>query len=107
MRFIWHKNHACPTIYREHNWISLWQPELPNEALLAAGASVARKNTHGPPEGNKRLALVDDAALQLAILDGWYSDGTSIGTTALHCVLSLLTRTRGRISSCQKFCIEQ
>ncbi|KAJ9634920.1 hypothetical protein H2199_008784 [Coniosporium tulheliwenetii] len=45
------------------------QPQLLDEALLAAGASVARKNTHGPSEGNKRLALVGDAALQLAILD--------------------------------------
>lgn len=82
------------------------QPQLLDEALLAAGASVARKNTHGPSEGNKRLALVGDAALQLAILDGWYSDGTSTGTAASHCVLFLLTGNRRRISSRQKFCIK-
>lgn len=54
------------------------QRHLLDEALLAAGASIARKDVHGPADGNKRLALVGDAALQMAILDSWYSTGSSI-----------------------------
>jgi len=51
---------------------------------LAAGASIARKDVHGPADGNKRLALVGDAALQMAILDSWYSTGSSIGSGLPH-----------------------
>jgi ribonuclease-3 len=52
---------------------------LRNEALLAAGASVSRKDVQGPVEGNKRLALVGDAVWKLVLLDGWYSQPSNIG----------------------------
>jgi ribonuclease-3 len=52
---------------------------LRNEALLAAGASVSRKDVQGPVEGNKRLALVGDAVWRLVLLDGWYSKPSNIG----------------------------
>ena len=55
-----------------------------DEALLAAGSSIARKDVHGPADGNKRLALVGDAALQMAMLDSWYSTGSSIGSGLPH-----------------------
>ncbi|KAF1948111.1 ribonuclease III [Byssothecium circinans] len=52
-------------------------PNLLNEALLAAGASVSSKDIHGDPQGNKRLALLGDSVLQEAILEPWYSSGES------------------------------
>jgi ribonuclease-3 len=52
---------------------------LRNEALLAAGASVSRKDVQGPVQGNKRLALVGDAVWRLVLLDGWYPEGSNIG----------------------------
>ena len=52
---------------------------LLEEAFLAAGASVSRKDVEGPEKGNKRLALVGDAALRLAVLDEWFGDGGTLG----------------------------
>ncbi|KAK7189020.1 hypothetical protein DPSP01_004127 [Paraphaeosphaeria sporulosa] len=49
---------------------------LLEEAFLAAGASISRSDVEGPEKGNKRLALVGDAALRLAVIDDWYKDNT-------------------------------
>ncbi|KAH9881116.1 hypothetical protein J1614_001610 [Plenodomus biglobosus] len=53
--------------------------DLLDEAFLAAGATVSRKDIDGPKTGNKRLALVGDAALRLAVLDDWFDGETSTG----------------------------
>lgn len=45
---------------------------LKEEALLAAGASVSDPAINGDPRGNKRLALVGDAVIQLVILEELY-----------------------------------
>ncbi|KAL1623898.1 hypothetical protein SLS56_008093 [Neofusicoccum ribis] len=50
--------------------------ELREEALLAAGTSVSDPAVDGDPRGNKRLALVGDAVLQLIILEKWYGQAT-------------------------------
>ncbi|KAF2448451.1 ribonuclease III [Karstenula rhodostoma CBS 690.94] len=47
---------------------------LLEEAFLSAGASVSDTNVQGPKKGNKRLALVGDAALRLAVIDEWFKD---------------------------------
>lgn len=52
-------------------------PSLLEEALLAAGASTCRKNIEGDPRGNKRLALIGDALIQLEIVDQWHTTGVS------------------------------
>ena len=52
-------------------------PSLPEEALLAAGASTCRKDIEGDPRGNKRLALIGDALIQLEIVDQWHTTGAS------------------------------
>ncbi|KAJ4346670.1 uncharacterized protein N0V89_010601 [Didymosphaeria variabile] len=44
------------------------------EAFLSAGASVSDTKVEGPEKGNKRLALVGDAALRLAVMDDWFKD---------------------------------
>ncbi|KAF2846228.1 ribonuclease III [Plenodomus tracheiphilus IPT5] len=49
---------------------------LLDEAFLAAGATASRADIDGPKKGNKRLALVGDAALRLAVLDEWFDGGT-------------------------------
>jgi len=49
-------------------------PDLLTEALLAAGASESSKDIRGGTQGNKRLALLGDAVLQLAVLKPWYTD---------------------------------
>jgi hypothetical protein len=46
-------------------------PQLLAEAFEAAGVSELHKG------GNKRLALVGDALIRLAILDGWFPSGAS------------------------------
>merc|ERR1712137_643129 len=48
---------------------------LPQEAILAAGASSQRKDVKGDPRGNKRLALIGDALLRLEIVDQWHATG--------------------------------
>jgi ribonuclease-3 len=52
---------------------------LLKEAFLASGASVSSVEIEGPVKGNKRLALVGDAVLRLAVLDEWFESGTSTG----------------------------
>lgn len=52
---------------------------LKDEAILAAGASIANPSVDGDPRGNKRLALVGDAVLQLVILQRWYKSGADTG----------------------------
>jgi ribonuclease-3 len=56
---------------------------LLREALLAAGAAESRPDVNGPQKGNKRLALVGDAALRLAVLDEWFQDDASTGIDAV------------------------
>jgi ribonuclease-3 len=53
--------------------------ELLDEALLAAGASVSRKDVQGDAQGNKRLALLGDSVLREAVLEPWYSSEESTG----------------------------
>ncbi|EAT90239.1 hypothetical protein HBI56_046690 [Parastagonospora nodorum] len=50
---------------------------LLKEAFLASGAPISNKDIEGPVKGNKRLALVGDAVLRLAVLDEWFESGTS------------------------------
>lgn len=69
--------------------------ELRDEALLAAGASVSDPTVDGDPRGNKRLAMVGDAVLQLVILDRWYGDNTDPGRQSLiFSIHSLANHTR-------------
>ncbi|PVH69337.1 ribonuclease III [Cadophora sp. DSE1049] len=51
--------------------------DLLNEALLAAGASASTKELYSDVQGNKRLALVGDSVLQVAILEPWYDSNES------------------------------
>lgn len=50
---------------------------LPEEAILAAGASCQRKDVEGDPRGNKRLTLIRDALIRLKIVDQWHTTGVS------------------------------
>jgi len=53
--------------------------ELLDEALLAAGAPASSKEIEGEVQGNKRLALLGDSILQVAVLEPWYSSEKSTG----------------------------
>jgi hypothetical protein len=86
-----------PTVERMINY-HFNDPKLLDEALLAAGASTARKDVNGPLEGNKTLALVGDAALQLALLDSWYSRDASRGKILAQYWRLQLTFCRTRTS---------
>jgi ribonuclease-3 len=57
---------------------------LLKEAFLASGASVSSVDIEGPVKGNKRLALVGDAVLCLAVLDEWFESDTSTGMADLR-----------------------
>ncbi|KAH7084239.1 ribonuclease III domain-containing protein [Paraphoma chrysanthemicola] len=50
---------------------------LLREAFLASGAPISSVDVEGPVKGNKRLALVGDAVLRLAVLDEWFESGTN------------------------------
>jgi ribonuclease-3 len=52
---------------------------LLEEAFLSAGASVSDTKVEGPKKGNKRLALVGDAALRLAVIDEWFRENSDPG----------------------------
>lgn len=56
---------------------------LAEEALTAAGAGQSSKSEHAKEPrryGNKRLALLGDALIRLAVVDDWYPSGSSPGT---------------------------
>ncbi|KFY02397.1 hypothetical protein V494_00072 [Pseudogymnoascus sp. VKM F-4513 (FW-928)] len=52
-------------------------PHIFEEAFEAAGVSELNKGVTGQRHGNKRLALVGDALIRLAILDRWFPSGAS------------------------------
>ena len=54
-------------------------PTILTEALQAAGSSVRYAGTRPIPDGNKRLALIGDAVLKVALLDHWYQGGAPRG----------------------------
>ena len=56
---------------------------LLREAFLGSGAPISSVDVEGPVKGNKRLALVGDAVLRLAVLDEWFESGTSTGMVEL------------------------
>ncbi|KFY31786.1 hypothetical protein V493_00794 [Pseudogymnoascus sp. VKM F-4281 (FW-2241)] len=53
------------------------RPQIFEEAFEAAGVSEVNKGVTGQRHGNKRLALVGDALIRLAILDRWFPSGAS------------------------------
>lgn len=59
-----------------HNHELLW------EALQAAGATYPGEGLR--PNGNKRLALVGDAALGLVLKEDWYHSGAVPGEHRTH-----------------------
>ena len=67
--------HAAETLvwYRFHNPALLWEAlQGPTVIIDIAGQQV-------PPVGNKRLAIVGDAAIQLVSAEDWYPAKTSKG----------------------------
>ncbi|OJD32590.1 rnase iii [Diplodia corticola] len=88
--------------------------KLRDEALLAAGTSVSDPKVRGDLRGNKRLAMVGDAVLQLVVLEKWYGEGTdpSVGNKLLkETVSNAALRVRAskahlqhmiRLNPCQK-----
>jgi len=53
--------------------------KLLDEATLAAGASVARKDIAGNAKGNKSLALIGDALIRLDVAHRSYTEGVVPG----------------------------
>lgn len=56
-------------------------PSLLTEALQASGSPVRSAGTRAIPDGNKRLALLGDTVLKLALLDHWYEAGHPRGSS--------------------------
>ncbi|KAF2278992.1 ribonuclease III [Westerdykella ornata] len=67
--------------------------DLLDEALLAAGTTVSRRDIQGNPQGNKRLALLGDSIIKEVILEHWYLSGetTEEGTNE---VINLAKNTK-------------
>ena len=53
--------------------------ELLWEALQSSKVLVDSTGAKVPPDGNKRLAIVGDAAMQLTLAEGWYKGIRSRG----------------------------
>ncbi|KAL8947092.1 MAG: hypothetical protein Q9222_006589 [Ikaeria aurantiellina] len=54
------------------------------EALQAAGSTVVTAGGRIFPNGNKRLAVLGDTILQLAICEDWYNSGLPRGAFDVH-----------------------
>ena len=67
--------HAVETLiwYRFHDPALLW------EALQGPTIMIDIAGERVPPDGNKRLAIVGDAAIQLVLAETWYPGETSKG----------------------------
>ncbi|KAG7002085.1 IMP-specific 5'-nucleotidase 1 [Physcia stellaris] len=52
---------------------------LLTEALQAPGSPIRYAGTRAIPDGNKRLALLGDTVLELALLEHWYEGGSPRG----------------------------
>ena len=67
--------------YRFRNAALLW------EALQVPGSGTVGAGKTKPADGNKRLAIVGDAALRLALAEDWYPGGTPKGKVMLCWVM--------------------
>jgi ribonuclease-3 len=65
--------------FQDHLHYSFNNSTLLEEAFIAAGAAVSRRDVDGSKAGNKRLALVGDAVLRLCVLDEWFPKGGTTG----------------------------
>jgi ribonuclease-3 len=65
-------------------------PDILWEALQAPGSGVLRSGIRRIPNGNKRLAIVGDAALKLVINSQNYSQGLTRGDNIAYVRISLL-----------------
>ena len=72
--------HAVETLiqYRFHNPALLW------EALHAPSVLIDRAGKPVPPNGNKRLAIIGDAAMKLVLAEDWYPGKTNRGKIYYH-----------------------
>ncbi|KAL9580523.1 MAG: hypothetical protein Q9212_004445 [Teloschistes hypoglaucus] len=76
---------------------SFEDPSIAFEAVSAAGAAITSVGARRFPNGNKRLAVLGDTVLQLALAEGWYDgDEARVG----------FNRVRQRISSNQNLCTQ-
>lgn len=66
------KVHACETIIG----YQFQDPHICWEALQVAGSGVYRTGGRNIANGNKRLAIVGDAAIDLVLSKDWYESGT-------------------------------
>jgi len=78
---------------------SLIQYKFKDSALLWEALNTKPVVTPGlpvPPEGNKRLAVIGDSVLQLALAEGWYKGNTSRGGSHVASYQYLVAHTRLR-----------
>ncbi len=81
--------------YRFHNPALLW------EALQGPSVIIDSTGKPVPPDGNKRLAIVGDAAIRLALAENWYPGKTSKGkfTVTESNILFRLMQSLGNFSN--------
>lgn len=58
-------------------------PSRLTEALQAPGALIIYAGAPALPDGHKRMALLGDTVMKLALLDHWYGGGGSRGNSSL------------------------
>jgi hypothetical protein len=72
---------------------SFRDPNLLFEALQAAGNRISKVGVRNVPDGNKRLAMLGDAVLTVAILSDWYEGEDTRSTWVQFQLYSLLVRS--------------
>ena len=65
-------------------------PSILSEALQAAGNGVSQVGGRKIMEGNKRLAMLGDSVLQLALLNDWYMGGGSRGKLSIQVMTAII-----------------
>ena len=72
------------------------EPQILWEALQATGNGISFGGTRSFADGNKRLALVGDAILKVALLEEWYAGIESRGMWIIIIVIDRKTKKRFR-----------
>ena len=65
-------------------------PSILSEALQAAGNGISQVGGRKIMEGNKRLAMLGDSVLQLALLNDWYMGGESRGKLSIQVMTAII-----------------
>ncbi|KAL9033905.1 MAG: hypothetical protein Q9214_007289 [Letrouitia sp. 1 TL-2023] len=78
-------------------------PSLLDEAFQAAGSLMTSSGHRKFPDGNKRLAVVGDTVLQLALAETWYEGSEIRGISLDYFLNTISSAARGLHTAAERF----